>query len=259
MKQSGGILVLFLLLGAGVYWLTKKPTDEQEAGVSLTIHCAAGLRDPVEQIAEEYEKTYGENVHLNFGGSGELYGKLKISGGDLYIPADRSYTQKALDEELLKEEIPFAQLTAGLFVKKNNPKEIYSLSDLTRPDVRVVFAEKSAAVGKFTHEVLQQANVLEKIKAGSYSTSPTVNAVATQVAIGAADVGIIWDCISKQYPTCKFIQLPEFKENKIAAIGLLEKSKHPQEANKLACFFTGERGMKIFRDHGFSVIKKSGK
>lgn len=255
MKLKCIVLGLLFFLLIGIYWLVKEPSSEQNTEEALTIHCAAGLREPVELLAKEYEQLHGITVLLNYGGSGELLAKLKISGGDLYIPADRSYTQKALEEGLVAEDFPFANLTAGLMVAKENGKNIQSLADLVRPDVRVALADRSAAAGQFTHEVLEQARLLDGIQDGSYVTLPTVNAVAAQVAIGAADVGIVWDSLLDQYPSCIFIKLPEFAEKKTAAIGLIKASKYLEQAAQMSAFLRGERSREVFAQFGFATFE----
>ena len=45
----------------------------------LVVYCAAGLRVPVELIAEEYEEQYGVAIELQYCGSGELLNQLEIN------------------------------------------------------------------------------------------------------------------------------------------------------------------------------------
>ena len=42
---------------------------KEPAGTSLTVFCAAGLKQPVEQIAAAFEKETGTAVRLQFGGT----------------------------------------------------------------------------------------------------------------------------------------------------------------------------------------------
>ena len=104
------------------------------------MHCAAGLRLPVSEIAERYAQEYGVTVRTQFAGSGELASQLEVAGGDLFLPADVSYIAMTKEKGLVQESIPAAYLTAGMVVAKGNPKNIRTLADLAREDVRVSLA-----------------------------------------------------------------------------------------------------------------------
>lgn len=212
-------------------------TSEREQASELVVYCAAGLRQPIEKLAKLYESQYDVNIALNFGGSGELLSKIQLSGGDVYIPADSSYIQKAEEENVVYSSIPFWTLTAVLMVKKDNPLGIVSLKDLTRSDVRVITGDSSAAIGKLTNETLQKVKLLDGIQSGHYSTQPTVSAVATQVSLGAGDVGIVWDLLESQYPSSTFIRLPEFEtQKKIASLSVIKRSKNKASAEHFIGF-----------------------
>ncbi len=222
----------------------------------LEMHCAAGLQKPVEEIARQYEKAYGVKIRLNFGGSGQLLTKLEIAGGDLYLPADKSYTDQAKDQGLVAETLTVSKLTAGIIVAKGNPRNIKSLNDLTQNDVKVVIARRSAAVGKFTHQVLEKAKLLTAIENGIISKVGTVNEVALQVNLGASDAGIVWDALIPQFDQSEFVIVPEFDQQpKYATIGVLENSKNRTEALKFARYLTAkDQGTLVFEKYGFASI-----
>ena len=246
---------LFSVLGLCMYFLLKDNEPESDGVSELEVHCAAGLQKPVEEIARQYEEEYGVKIKLNFGGSGQLYTKLEITGGDLYIPADVSYTDKAKKDGLVAESIPFSNLTAGIIVPKGNPKNITSLEDLARDDVKVAIAAKSAAVGRFTHKVLDNAGVLSKIEAGAISKLGTVNEVALQVEVGAADAGVVWDALMPQFKNSEFVRVEEFNQKKKkATVGVLQSTKNATAALKFARYLTAkDKGAVILKKDGFDV------
>ncbi|MCU0873189.1 MAG: substrate-binding domain-containing protein, partial [Pirellulaceae bacterium] len=64
----------------------------------LSLYCAAGLRFPVEQLAQQYEGEYGIRVEIQFGGSDTLLNQIEVNKfdtGDLYLAADDWYTDEA--------------------------------------------------------------------------------------------------------------------------------------------------------------------
>ena len=119
-------------------------------GVELLMHCAAGLRAPVENVVAAYRDAFGVSVQLNYGGSNTLLSQIEISKtGDLFLSADDSYTQLARDKGLIREVLPLALMRPVIAVKRGNPKQIQSLADLLRPDVIVALGNPDqAAIGK---------------------------------------------------------------------------------------------------------------
>jgi len=256
MKKFLPILsLLVVILAACLYFLLKEDSSNSSQVEELEVHCAAGLRKPVQEIAEQYEAEYGVKIRLNYGGSGQLYGSLKLRGGDLYIPADSSYIENGVKEGLIAESIPLSYLTAGIVVPKGNPQGIKSLLDLTKQEVSVALAEKSAAVGKFTHKVLEDAGLLEGVESGNLSKFPTVNEVATQVKLSSVDAGIIWDALMSQYDGLEFIHVPEFDaKRKLSTVGVIKTTKHPAEAIRFARYLAAkDKGGALFKKHGFEV------
>jgi len=249
---------LLMLLGGLIALMLDRGNESLDCP-GLVVHCAAGLQKPVEEIARRFEKETGIPVNLNFGGSGQLYSQLNLVNGDVYIPADMSYIEQGQKAGLLGKSVHVSTLIAEFIVRKGNPKEIKSLQDLTRKDVRVVIADRSAAVGAFTHEVLQSAGYLEQIESGKFSKMATVNEVALQVELGAADVGVVWNVLEPQFKNCDFISIDKFKKlPKYAGVGLVSQGKWPKETNSFISYITSQdKGLKVFHKYGFDVIDGS--
>ena len=247
------IALVILALVALLSWPDKHSDDS--AAEPLVLHCAAGLRLPVTEIVDAYEKETGRTVRLNYGPSGALEAALEVAGGDLYLPADKSYIDSTRSKGLVDEEIPVAYLTAGVAVVKGNPTQIESLDDIAAPGVKVVLANPEAAVGKFTRKVLAAAGKEEPVEKNVVVTKPTVNEVAETVELGLADAGIIWDALASQYANVDFVHVPEFDaRRKQATVGVLQSSVNPTRALHFARFLSAsDRGQEIFRKHGFEV------
>ncbi|HUF64197.1 MAG TPA: molybdate ABC transporter substrate-binding protein [Verrucomicrobiales bacterium] len=239
-------LCLFLILR------DRKPS---RAGAEITLHCAAGLRLPVAEIARRYQEEYGTPVRIQFGGSGELASQLAVAGGDLYLPADLGYIESTRRAGLVRESIPALTLTAGIVLSRGNPKTIGSIDDLARSDVRVSLADPSAAVGSLTRAVLQEAGLWTTIKANAAVFKPTVNNVAEDVSLGAVDAGIVWDAVAAQFGNLEFLRVPLFDARPTqAAIGVLAASPHPAEALRFARYLTAsDRGLPLFQRHHFAT------
>ena len=261
MKKLGLLLGLLSILGLCLFLMLKDKVSDGSGIRELEIYCAAGLQKPVEEIARQYEDEHGVKVMLNFGGSGQLLAKLEVAGGDLYLPVDKSYVDLATERGLAAESFPVSRLTAGIIVAKGNPKNIKTLGDLARDDVKVVIAERSAGVGKFTHVALEEAGLLETIENGIISKVGTVNEVALQVDLGVSDAGIVWDALMPQFKQSEFVKVAEFNKKPVqAAIAVLNSSKNKTEALAFARYLIAkDKGAEVFKNQGFDVQPNSGR
>ncbi|MCP4848009.1 MAG: molybdate ABC transporter substrate-binding protein [Verrucomicrobiaceae bacterium] len=231
-----------------------------EKGDPLLVYCAAGMRKPMAVIARKYEEQYGVKVELQFAGSGTLLANAEASGkGDLYLAGDMSYIRIGQEKGLVREALAACHLTAGLAVRQGNPLKISSLADLsTHPDLRIVIANPEAAsIGKFTKKILNKNGLWDAISSKALAMKPTVNEVANDVKLGAADVAVIWDAVANQYPELQFINVAEFDgESKKVAIGVLDSANVPSDALRFARYATArDEGLEFFSEMGYRVVE----
>jgi len=223
--------------------------------VSLHLYCAAGLRLPVEDIVALYHEEFGRVVHVSYAGSGALESQLKLAPGDLYLPADWSYIERTQAQGVVAESIPVSDLLPGVVLPVDSEISIQSLSDLSKPELRLSIGDESTAIGALTRQVLNQAGLWDVVSANVAVMKPTVNNVAEDVAMGAVDAGIVWEVIGSQFDELEFVSLPELEANtRRAAIGVLTKSTQPAEALHFARFLSSrDRGRVVFEKCGFAV------
>ena len=83
---------------------------------------------------------------------------------------------------------------------RDNPAHLNSLSDLARPGVRLVIAAKEVPVGQYTLDFLDKAAqnpaygpaYKQAVLANIVSLEANVKSVVGKVALGEADVGIVY-------------------------------------------------------------------
>lgn len=274
LRRRGRVNMLWTLLVAGlgliavlVVILRQGTTDRGLEKKVLVVHCAAGMRVPIEEISEAYEESYGVRIELQLNGSGTLLNQLqvnKFSDADLYLAADDFFTDKAVKEGLAAETIPIAHQRPVIAVRKDSKKKIESLRDLLKPGVAIAMGNVEAtAVGKAVK------NRLEKIEVGDTNRwlqleervrdegvfKPTVNDIATDVKLGAVDAALVWDstvAMPKYKKELKAIVIPELEAAPdLISIAVLNSSSNPTAALRFARFVTArDRGLKSFKKYG---------
>jgi len=224
----------------------------------ITLFCAAGIKRPIAEIAEKYKAAYGVDVEVQYGGSGTLYSNIKIAQqGDLYLPADNSYTKMGQAEGLIAEAIPLAIITPVIAVRKGNPKGITNVEDLLKENVGFALANPdAAAIGKITRIALKAAGTWEEVSQRAKVFKPTVGDIATDLVIGSVDAGIVWDATANLYPQLEAVSVAALKSyQRTIQIGVLSTSKNPTEALRFSRYLGApEKGLKSFTKEHFSII-----
>ncbi|OPZ19300.1 MAG: putative binding protein precursor [candidate division BRC1 bacterium ADurb.BinA364] len=143
-------------------------------------------------------------------------------------------------------------------VKAGNPRNIQTLEDLLREDVKLALANPDAAsVGKQTQELLAEHGLWERAEAAVRDRGvfkPTVNELAMDVKIGSATAAIVWDSIAAQYPELEAIAIAGASTVDIS-IGVLDWCANPRRALHFCRYLSApEKGGRIFEQMGFAPI-----
>lgn len=254
----GGILLLRRGSEGGRVSPAKEPGARGTGKQPLVLYCAAGIKPPVEAVAKEYEQLYGTPIQLQFGGSGTLLSNFKLAQkGDLFLAADESYIRLARSNHLVAESLPLARMKPVIGVQKGNPKNIRTVADLLRPDVRTALANPDAAsIGKLTRELLQKSGHWEALQAKAKVFKPTVTEVANDVLLAAVDAGILWDATVNQHPELEMVTTPALDEGgETITIGILEFTKRPTDALRFARYLGArDKGLVEFKKFGYAPV-----
>jgi len=248
-----GMLCAASLLGCG---RAEKPP--------FIVYCGAGLRPPVAEIIDTFEKLENVNVEPIYTGSGLLLAQITLGRkGDIYIPGDQFFMKQAEDKGFITRQVNAAWWIPVIGVQKGNPKKIAGLADLAREDLKVGLGEaKSCAIGRSSAVMLERAGLADKVK--PHVTTATVNELGNYLKLGTLDAAIIWDAVAKFYPQeVDAIPIdPAVREVCSVPVGVLKFTSHPALADAFLEFIAGDEGKAIFRKHGYTLTldeKESGR
>jgi molybdenum ABC transporter molybdate-binding protein len=214
------------------------------------------LKQPVEAIAAKYREDAGVEVQLQYGGTGTLLSQLRVARqGDLFIAADDVGIADARKFDAIREVLPFVQQRPVIAVRAGNPKQIATLADLARDDVKLALANpEAAAIGRSVRAALGEK--YEALAKRAAVQKPTVTEIAADLSLGAVDAAIVWDSTVPQFKDLEAIQAREFSalvENASAAV--LTACKDSVAALRFARYLAApEKGGAVFQQHGFTPI-----
>lgn len=222
----------------------------------LTVYCAAGLKKPVEQIAELYRTETGTEVQLQYGATGTLLANLRVAKrGDLFIAADDASLNDARKFDLIREVVPLLRQHPVIAVRKGNPKAIRKITDLLRNDVRLALVNhESASVGKATVAALQEDYA--PFAARAIVTKPTVMEVANDLKLGAVDAAILWDSTVNSSESLESVEVPGLSSHiETASAAVLSFSSGSTSALRFARFLASpDKGGTLFKRNGFTPL-----
>lgn len=267
-SKSGRVnlaVLVAMCVGAGVIFFTAcSPKSGQSPAAqdskSLFVFCAAGIKPPVEAVAQAYEKECGVKVQFQFAGSGQLLANLKVAkGADLFIPGDASYIALGRQQGLLAEVVPLAKQHPVIAVKKGNPKNIQAVKDLLTAKVSLANPD-AASIGTVVRDILKASGeweALEKQARQAGVFKATVNDVANDVKLGAVEAGIVWDSTVGQYPDLEAVRVPAFDQAvQEVSVAVVTSSTQPTEALRFARYLGAQdKGQLQFARHHFEAVE----
>jgi len=240
----------------------------------LRVFAAASLANVVNAHKAKFEKENNVKLMFNFGSSSSLYQQLfSGSPADVYLSADLKWTKKLNESELLynNEYYNFTKNKLVVIIPDDNPKNISSLLDLTRPNVKIIIATPTSPIGKYTNITLtkigeiwgdehspqyrgaQWKNYREKVVKNIISYEPTVSHVVSKVALGVCDAGFAYVSNTKsQQSGLKYFDIPdEVNTIGIYGIAVMDTVSKLSLAEKYVEFWFSDEGQTLLADYGF--------
>ena len=222
---------------------------------SLVVFCGAGLREPMDEIAQVYQDRTGTEIRYTYGGSAQLLSQIELlQEGDAYMPGAKSYIDSAASKGFIAGSSPCIYHVLAIAVQPGNPLNISNLEDLTKDGVRVAIGEPTGpAVGQAAKKMLETAGYWEDIQDNIVVRSGTVNELLVYTAMDQADAAIIWEDLLDN-SDLEQVDIP-INEGfiKVVPIGTLTFSENPEEAQAFADFVASDEGLAIFEKHGFET------
>jgi molybdate transport system substrate-binding protein len=239
-------------------WYFGPPPSKAEArAAALMVHCGAGLRPPMEELAKLFEKRTGTQVDVAYKGSGCLLADIEFSRkGDLYMPGEAEYMEQAVRKGFIIEHRPVATMETVIITPLHQKVAVASLSDLAKPGVKVgLGADPQVAVGAAARKVLTKAGLWDAVSKNVTMNALNVVELANACKLDALDAAIVWDATAHLVAgQVKVIRIdPKHSFRATVPLGSLKVSRHPDRAQLFLDLVSGIEGQEVFRKHGYGV------
>jgi molybdate transport system substrate-binding protein len=238
------------------------------AARTLTVFAAASLTQAFGEIGKAFEAANpGVTVTFDFAGSQTLQTQIQQGApADIFASASGTNMDTLVSGGFVDKAAPQIFLTNKLVVilPENNPANIQSLLDLSKPGLKVVLGDATVPAGKYARQILDNmskdptygTDFSTKVLANVVSNETDVKQVVAKVQLGEADAGIVYVSDAIAAPTLKTIEIPTAL-NVVAKypIAPLLKSANPDLAGQFITYVLSADGQATLKKWGFTPIK----
>ncbi len=201
-----------------------------------------------------------------------VIGNLKITLTPDVYTAGEPGTEHLKTNGWFDETLPYARNRLAIMVYKGNPKNIRSLKDLGRPEIRVSMQNPQwggvgrniiRACNKVGGKELEEKITVSKVKAGTTFLAD-IHHRQTPIRImrGESDAGPVW--YTEAYfqkmigNPIDMVEIPE-KDNIVETYlaGKFKRAPYPQAASDFFLFLKSEKAQSIYKKYGFLPLAES--
>jgi ABC-type molybdate transport system substrate-binding protein len=158
----------------------------------ITLYAGSMLRPAIEATITAFEEREGVRVTRVYNGCGILVAQMKAGQvPDAYFACDSEFMNQV--SGLFPQPLDVSQNELVIMVKKGNPLGIRSLSDLTKPGLRVgIGHEKQCAMGWLTQRTLKEGGLQEEVMKNVVVQTPTGDMLVNQMRSGSLDAAVAY-------------------------------------------------------------------
>ena len=232
---------------------TTSPGAASSGGQTLTVFAAASLKGTFTTIGQQFETAHpGTKVAFSFAGSSDLVTQLQQGApADVFASADTANMAKATGDDLVAgSPVNFATNTLTIAVPPDNPAQVTSFADLTKPGVKVVVCAAQVPCGAAAAKIEKATNTDLK----PVSEENAVTDVLGKVESGEADAGLVY--VTDVKGAGDKVKGIAFEESRQAVntypIATLTASKNGELAGQFVQLVTGSAGQQVLADAGFA-------
>jgi len=244
------LLFLSLFLGFTIF-----------AKESLLIFAGSASKPATQEIAKMFEKDKNVTVDIIFGGSGYVLSQMKLTKrGDLYFPGSSDYMEIAKRQNLVfpETERKVVYLVSAINVQKGNPKNIKSLQDLAKPNIRVAIANpEGVCVGSFAIEIIEKnfnKEQKEQFRKNLLNYTSSCAKTANAISLKQVDAVIGWRVF--EHWNSDLIETIPLKKDEIVRVGYIpiaisKFTKNRQLAQEFIDYLTSPKAKKVFAKYHY--------
>jgi molybdate transport system substrate-binding protein len=195
-------------------------------------------------------------ARFTFGGSGALETDVEQGApADVYASASPKQTSELYAKGLVEKPVEFATNRLVLIVPAADPAHIASVSDITRPGVKLVICDATVPCGDYARKAFANLGITAAAMKNVVSQTTDVSQTVAEVAVGQADAGFVYVTDAKAAGRkVRTVALPAKAKPKAKDyIAVVTAAPHRAAANAFVAAVLGPAGQAKLRAAGFGT------
>ncbi|HMB08931.1 MAG TPA: molybdate ABC transporter substrate-binding protein [Isosphaeraceae bacterium] len=253
-RTMGRALVLIALGLAGCDG--SRPGDEGRAAAPapLRVAAASDLQNVLPTLVERFTRASKVEVSLTFGASGQLAEQIKNGAPfDVFLAANQAFVQDLADGGFVRPDSvrPYALGALVLAVHPGSAEVVGGLTDLAKPEVKkIALANPSTApYGAAAKQALERSGLWSSVEP-KLVQAETVRQALQFVETGNAEAGFAGHANARTAQVRVVAVDPKLHDPIVQALGVVARSKCPEEAEAFARFVLGDGGQDVLVELG---------
>ncbi|MCU6602830.1 extracellular solute-binding protein [Peribacillus frigoritolerans] len=249
----GWISLMLVLLG---FSLQMVPKHGQAVNDVVKVYGPGGPLGPIKELAEQFTKETGIKVEVTAGPENKWIDQAKqdadiIYGGSEYMLTQFMHDYPGIINEKSRTEL-YAR-SAGILVRKGNPKNIQSLEDLTKKGVKIVDVNGAGQLGLW-EDLAGRKGLIPGISRNiDISVKSSAEAINLWKANSKLDAWITYESWHYRLAdVTDLVQLPE--EDKLyrgTPVSITSKSDNKKKAKQFIAYLKTEESHQVFQKWGW--------
>lgn len=193
-------------------------------------------------------------ARFSFGGSGALATQIEQGApADVYAAAGPKSPAMLRQKGLIDPPVVFATNTLVIIVPKRNPAHIRSVSDITKPGIKIVICNATVPCGDYARTAFMNLGITRKAMKNVVSQTTDVTQTVAEVATGQADAGFVYFTDARAANgKVAVVRLPAAaKPGTQDLIAVVNKAPHPGAAKAFLAMVLSARGRAKLQAAGF--------
>ncbi|MBL8754582.1 MAG: extracellular solute-binding protein [Planctomycetes bacterium] len=231
------------------------PVEAPSVPHTVVVYATASLRPAFTALAARYEQDHsGAEVELHFAGGAALLAQAHAGAViDVVAIGDSSQMSRFAAAALLAAHsaTELARNRIAIAVAKGNPKQVHTVRDLVRADVRLGLGTRSSSIGRYGRWVLTHQNLDKEPSA----EAPTADALLAKLAAGEVDAAIVYVTTLRGVDGIVRVDVPAAENQAVLySIAAMRKAAEPRGAAAFRALALSPTGQAILQEHGLLPI-----
>jgi molybdate transport system substrate-binding protein len=257
-RMSGRAVVLMVagLAGCGeARPVVEAPASMGKPAEPLRVAAASDLQGVMPTLAERFTRETRVEVTFTPGASGQLTEQIKNGAPfDVFLAANQTFVKDLADGGFVRPDSvrAYARGTLVLAVHPDSAEKVASLSGLAKSEVKKIAIANPATApyGAAAKQALERSGLWPIIEP-KLVQAESVRQALQFVETGNAEAGFASHANARMARVRVVEVDPGQYDPIVQALGVVTRSKRPEDAEAFARFVLGEEGRKILAEFGF--------